>query len=137
MKKYFSLLTIVILASCSNYSPYLSKKDKRNSIKAVKNYYEINKSVFNKLKKVDTTLFLLSKSINVVNKSKTLRRLDSFKSGNYKPKELILMLVFDKSFPNEDFEMDRTNKIKKPLEVKSLEKGLQKFDSFNNRLKNK
>lgn len=130
MKTKLILLSSIILliVACKSYEPFSSAKEKRQRVKTIKNVFQLTNTEFDKIKKEDSILFLVSNSLKKeIKLSLTERRLDSFFTNRYDVEETKIMLKLDFNFPNlkSPFELDRNNKGKR-LEINSM-KDLKKF----------
>jgi len=137
--KYISIIiTCFIIFACKSYLPFSSRKDKRESIKILKDSIELSNAGFNFIKNKDSILYELSLSVKKeVNPKLIKRRLDSLILEDYTRKEFLVMLKIDRV--DSGFELDRKadpNKLYKIDNMEDLEVFMKKLNSLFNRKPN-
>lgn len=133
MKTKYLLIVVIclIIVSCSSYLPFFSKKDKRESVKRIKNEINLSKDEFGVIKNKDSILYEVSLSIEKEIDSKLIkRRLDSFLLNNYSKKELLHMLKTDRVSYGWSGELVRNADTTKFLKIKNIEE----YEAFMRKL---
>ena len=133
--KQFSYIILVLLfINCKPVQPFKSVKDQRNSMALIKKELDISKNQLKQIKKEDSVLFLLSKSLkNSVKPERLERRLDSFYQKRYTKKELLVMLELEYIFrhdKNPDIELDRSKNPKQGIDITNVDDGSKFIDSL-------
>lgn len=106
---FFTSILLLILA-CKSYAPFSSVKEKNEKVNLIKSKFQLTNKEFKKIKKEDSILFTIAKSLKKNIKLNLIeRRLDSFFLNNYTKEQLLTILKLDYNFPN----------LKKPFELNS------------------
>ncbi len=127
------LLCIFFVFACKSHAPFTNGKEKKESIALIKNKINLTNDEFYLLKKEDSILFEISKSIKKnIRISLIKRRIDSFKFNSYTKNEFLQMLKVDRIGNGWEFELDRDGKLRnyhKMENYKEAEGFLKKVDS--------
>lgn len=133
-KQFFYIILVLLFINCKPVQPFKSVKDQRNSMALIKKELDISKNLLKQIKKEDSVLFLLSKSLKSSVKPERLeRRLDSFYQKRYTKKELLVMLELEYIFrhdKNSDIELDRSQKPKQGIDITNVDDGSKFLDSL-------
>lgn len=127
------LLCILFIFACKSHAPFTSLKEKKESIALIKNKINLTNEEFFLLKKEDSILFEISKSIEKnIRISLIKRRIDSFNLNSYTKNEFLQMLKVDRIGNGWEIELDRDGKLRnyhKMENYKEAEGFLKKVDS--------
>lgn len=137
--RFCFLISFLLISSCKVSNQLLNNKERKVVFSFIKNNINLSKKERNYIKKDDSLLYELNKSIkgNVVEKLLN-KRLDSFFSKQYTKKELYVSLEVDRGFPNGEyiFELDRNRKAKKYKNVNSGEEAKLYIESIEKDMTN-
>lgn len=130
------LIILIILSSCKSYVPFKNRQERNKKVQFIKEYVNITKKELNFLKKEDSLIFEVSKSVLAKIDSKLIeRRLDSFLQKNYTKRELFTLLKVDRFYKGKmKVEIQRDiEKAKNYIKVDSINKIDEVFkEAINN-----
>lgn len=133
MNRAFFII-VLLLISCKASHPYSSLKEKRTSLKTVKNYLNLSNDRYRVIKSKDSISYELWLSIEENIKPELMnRRLDSLFNQNYNERVLIAFLKLDRAFPDSPNTWEVNHSNRKGQSFNTLEEGIvvvKKFDSM-------
>ena len=137
--KLFYLLILLLFFRCKTSILFESNSKKHKTYSIVKNHIDLTKKQLKFIKKDDSLLYELNKSIEGKVVAKLLnKRLDSFFSKQYTRKELLVSLELDRGFPDGSFvfELDRKLDLKGYKNVKSGKEAKEYIESIERDMTN-
>ncbi|WP_336066629.1 hypothetical protein [Mesoflavibacter sp. CH_XMU1404-2] len=133
-EQFSYIILVLFFINCKPVQPFKSIKEERKSMVLVNKELDISKNQLRQIKKEDSVLFLLSKSLkNSVKPERLERRLDSFYQKRYTKKELLVMLELEYIFRNDknpNIELDRSKKPKQGIDITNVDDGSKFLDSL-------
>ncbi|MBV7268990.1 hypothetical protein [Winogradskyella luteola] len=105
------ILLILLMINCTVYKPFSSNKNRKESTRQIKDTFNLTSEEFKQINE-DSILFEISESLaKQVSFKTTNRRIDSFLSGNYEKKQLLIALNIDQLKLKGEFDFDYTDKF--------------------------
>lgn len=130
------LISFIFLGCSSSYIPFENMADKKEAMRFAVKSLSIEKSELEYIKKNDSILFSLDKSLKAnVSHDLIERRLDSFYLKKYTSSELLFILDMDRKWKGDiPMEFIRNQDLSKFPSYDSLEEAQKALDSISNQI---